>query len=112
MKALLFLLVAGSALASDLNFVLANQTGRSFEAIYLSAIDNRDWDGNLLPNGRSLAAGGRLEIKFPGNPTQQVWDMNIVDDEGLVVRFEGLKLTGVDQVTLTEKDGQVTAEVE
>lgn len=112
MKVLLFLLAAASAFASDLDFVLSNQTGRSFEGIYLSAIDNKDWDGNLLPNGRSLAAGGRLEVKFPGDPRQQVWDMNIVDDEGFVVRFEGLKLTGVDQITLTEKDGQVTAEIE
>ncbi len=110
---LLFLLsLAGSAFASDLDFVLSNKTGRSFEAVYVSAVDNKDWDGNILPNGKALEAGGRIAVKFPGDSKQRNWDVNIVDDEGLVVRFEGVKLAGADQVTLVEKDGTITAEVE
>jgi hypothetical protein len=113
MKPLLFLLaLTGSALASDLDFLLVNGTGRSFEAVYVSAADNKDWDGNVLPNGKVLAAGGKLSIKFPGDPNKDAWDLNVVDDEGFVVRFEGVKLNGADQLTLTEKNGKVTAEIE
>jgi hypothetical protein len=113
MKPLLFLLaLTGSALASDLDFLLVNGTGRSFEAVYISAADNKDWDGNLLANGKTLQAGGKLTVKFPGDPKKEVWDINVVDDEGLVVRFEGVKLSGADQITLTEKNGKVTASVE
>lgn len=113
MKTLLLLLaLAGPAFASDLDFVLSNATGRSFEAVYISAASNKDWDGNLLPNGKTLEAGGRISVKFPSDSKEQDWDVNIVDDEGLVVRFEGVKLSGADQVTLVEKDGKITAEVE
>lgn len=113
MKSLVFLLAfAGAALASDLDFVLSNQTARSFEAIYLSAVSNKDWDGNLMPNGRALEAGGRVAVKFPKEASEGRWDLNLVDDEGLIVRFEGLQLSGADQITLTEKNGRVTAEVE
>lgn len=113
MKPLLLLLaLSGSVLASDLDFVLSNATGRSFEAVYISASGNKDWDGNLLPNGKALDVGGKVSVKFPADSKLDSWDFNIVDDEGLVVRFEGVKLSGADQVTLVEKDGKVTAEVE
>lgn len=114
MKTLLLLLLAlaGPAFASDLDFVLSNQTGRSFEAVYISATSNKDWDGNILANGKTLGAGSKVTVKFPGDPKQEDWDINVVDDEGLVVRFEAVKLAGADQITLVEKDGKVTAEVE
>jgi hypothetical protein len=111
-RLLLFLALTGSAFASDLDFQLVNGTGRSFEAIYISAVDNKDWDGNILPHGKVLAAGGKLSVKFPNDPKQEIWDINVVDDEGFVVRFEGVKLTGADRITLVEKNGKVTAEVE
>lgn len=111
-RLLLFIALAGSAFASDLDFTLVNGTGRSFEAIYISAVDNKDWDGNILPNGKVLEAGGKVSVKFPNDPKSKIWDLNIVDDEGLVVRFEGVNLSGADQITLKEKDGKVTAEVE
>ncbi len=109
---LLFLAFTGSAWASDLDFILSNATGRSFEAVYISAVGNKDWDGNLLPNGKALDAGGKITVKFPVESKGEGWDFNVVDDEGLVVRFEGVKLSGADQVTLVEKDGKIIAEVE
>ena len=48
--------VAG-AFANDLNFTLINQTGRSFEGLYITASDNKDWDANILLDGKVLAAG-------------------------------------------------------
>ena len=45
---LLFLLSVAIAFASDFDFTLVNQTGRSFEGLYITASDNKDWDANLL----------------------------------------------------------------
>jgi hypothetical protein len=109
---LILLALAAPAFASDLDFLLINGTGRSFEAIYISAADNKDWDGNILPNGKALEAGGKVVVKFPNDPKNEIWDLNVVDDEGFVVRFEGVKLSNADQITLTEKNGKVTAVVE
>lgn len=113
MKTVLVLLaLAGSALASDLDFVLSNQTARSFEAVYISASGNKDWDGNILLDGKALAAGAKVTVAFPAASSQEGWDINVVDDEGLAVRFDGIKLSGADTISLVEKDGKITAEVE
>ena len=58
---ILFLSLA-NAFASDLDFTLVNQTARSFEGLYITASDNKDWDANLLLNGKVLAAGGKFQV--------------------------------------------------
>ena len=37
---------------------------------------------------------------------------NLVDDEGLSVTFDKVKLVGVDTVTLKDINGKITAEIE
>ena len=44
------LLSVANAFANDLDFTLVNQTGRSFEGLYITSTDNKDWDANLLTN--------------------------------------------------------------
>lgn len=102
----------GSAVASDLDFVLVNQTGRSFEALYLTSGGNKDWDGNLLAEGSALKAGGKITVKFPKDASSGTWDLNVVDDEGLAVRFDAVDLGGADRIILKETGGKITAEVE
>lgn len=109
---LLTLLGVGNAAASDLDFTLINKTHRSFEAIYITSTDNKDWDGNLLPNGQVLAAGKKLTVDFDPAAKSATWDLNIVDNEGLVVTFPAVKLNHVDTVTLKVVKGKITAEVE
>ena len=46
-------------IASDLDFMLINKTARSFEGVYITASDNKDWDANILRDGKVLATGGR-----------------------------------------------------
>jgi hypothetical protein len=106
------LLGVGNALASDLDFTLINKTHRSFEAIYITSTDNKDWDGNLLPNGQALAAGKKLQVNFDPTAGSATWDLNIVDNEGLVVTFSALKLSHVDTITLKTVKGVTTAVVE
>lgn len=115
MKILLFLFAIftlGHVQASDLDFVLVNATGRTFEALYVTNQDNKDWDGNLLSDGKVLPAGGKITVKFSSTAKDPTWDINVVDEGSIAVRFDAIKLAGVDKITLKETNGKVTAEVE
>jgi hypothetical protein len=109
---LFILLSIANAFASDLDFTLVNQTARSFEGIYITDSKNTDWDANLLLNGRVLAAGGKIQVRFKSDAKSETWDFNLVDDEGLSVTFDKVKLTDVDTVTLKDVNGKITAEIE
>src|SRR3954447_8584683 len=93
---LLILLGIANAFASDLDFTLVNQTARSFEGLYITAADNKDWDANILPNGKVLAAGKKIRVRFRKDAKSEFWDFNVVDDEGLSVTFSKVDLAGVD----------------
>jgi hypothetical protein len=110
----LFILLLGitNAFASDLDFTLVNQTARSFEGLYITASGNKDWDANLLLDGKVLAAGGKIRVRFKSDANSGAWDFNLVDNEGLSVTFNKVKLTGVDTVTLKDVNGKITAEIE
>ena len=107
----IFLSIA-NAFASDLDFTLVNQTARSFEGVYITDSANKDWDANLLLNGKVLAAGGKIQVRFKNDAKSETWDFNLVDDEGLSVTFNKVKLAGVDTVTLNDVNGKITAEIE
>jgi hypothetical protein len=109
---LIFVLSVANTLANDLDFTLVNQTGRSFEGLYITASDNKDWDANILINGEVLAAGGKIQVRFKKDAKSEFWDFNLVDDEGLVVTFNKVDLAGADTVTLKDVNGTITAEVE
>ena len=106
------LLSIANAFGSDHDFTLVNQTGRSFEGLYITASDNKDWDANLLLNGKVLAAGGKIGVRFKSDAKSETWDFNLVDDQGLSVTFDKVKLAGVDTVTLKDVNGKITAEIE
>ena len=103
---------AVSVFANDLDFTLVNQTGRSFEGLYITTSENKDWDANILLDGKALAAGGKIQVRFKDDANSETWDFNLVDDEGLSVTFEKVKLAGVDTVTLKDVNGTITAEIE
>ena len=101
-----------NAFASDLDFTLVNQTGRSFEGLYITASDNKDWDANLLLNGKVLTDGEKIRVRFKSDAKSETWDFNLVDNEGLSVTFKKVNLAGVDTITLKDVNGKITAEVE
>ena len=109
---LFVLLSIANAFASDLDFTLVNQTSRSFEGLYITAPDNKDWDANLLLNGKVLAAAGKIRVRFKNDAKSETWDFNLVDDEGLSVTLDKVKLAGADTVTLKDVNGKITAEIE
>src|ERR1041384_2803677 len=108
----ILLLSIANAFASDLDFTLVNQPARSFEGLYVTASDNKDWDANILLDGKVLAAGGKIRVRFKNNAKSETWDFNLVDDEGLSVTFDKVKLVGVETVTLKDVNGKITAEIE
>jgi hypothetical protein len=109
----LFLLLSiVSAVGSDLDFTLINKTARSFEGVYITASDNKDWDANILRNGKVLAVGDKVEVRFPRDAKSTTWDLNLVDDQGLSITFDDVNLTNCATVTLTDVKGKVTAEIE
>lgn len=109
---LFLLLGVASAVASDLDFTLINKTARSFEGVYITASDNKDWDANILREGKVLAAGGKIKVRFPRDAKSVTWDLNLVDDQGLSVTFNGVNLTNADTVTIKVVEGKMTAEIE
>src|SRR4029434_2838181 len=109
---LFILLGIANAFASDLDFTLINQTARSFEGVYITASDNKDWDANLLLNGKVLTGGGKIDVRFKRDAKSETWDLNLVDDQGLSVTFDHVKLTNVDTITLKDVNRKITAEVE
>lgn len=109
---LILLLSVASALANDLDFKLVNQTGRSFEGLYITSSDDKDWEANLLLEGKVLTAGGKIRVRFKHNAKSEFWDFNLVDDEGLSVTFSKVDLANVDTVTLKDVHGKITAEIE
>ena len=108
----ILLLSVANAFAADHEFTLVNQTGRSFEGLYITASDNKDWDANILLGERVLAAGGTIQVRFKNDAKTETWDFNLVDDEGLSVTFDKVNLADVDTVTLKDVNGQITAEIE
>jgi hypothetical protein len=106
------LLSIASAFASDHDFTLVNQTGRSFEGLYITASDNKDWDANLFLDGKVLAAGAKIRVRFKNDAKSEFWDFNLVDDEGLSVTFNKVDLAGVGTITLKDVNGKITAEIE
>lgn len=109
---LFILLGVANTWASDFDFRLINETARSFEGIYITASGNKDWDANLLLNGKVLAAAGKIDVRFKRDAKSETWDLNLVDDQGLSVSFDHLKLTNVDTITLKEVNGKISAEIE
>jgi hypothetical protein len=69
-------------------------------------------DANLLLNGKVLAAGGKIRVRFKRDANSETRDFNLVNDEGLSVTFDHVKLAGVDTVTLKNVNGKITAEIE
>jgi len=108
----ILLLSVANAFASDLDFTLVNQTGRSFEGLYITDSGNKDWDANLFRDGKVLGAGGKIRVRFKSDVKSEFWDFNVVDDEGLFVTFKKLDLAGVETVTLKDVNGKITAEIE
>ena len=80
--------------------------------VSITAADNKDWDANLLLNGKVLVAGEKIRVRFKNDAKSAIWDFNLVDNEGLSVTFKKVNLTGINTITLKDVNGKINAEVE
>ena len=110
--ALLLCLAASTAFASNLDFVLDNETGRNFTAVYISSQLDEDWNGNLLGDGQVLKNGGGISVRFGFAENTNKWDLNLVDSTGGSIVFRDINLLDVKKITLENRDGEVSAVVE
>ena len=51
-------------------------------------------------------------MRFKSDAKSETWDLNFVDDQGLSLTFDHVKLTNVAKLTLKDVDGKFTAEIE
>ena len=66
----LFILSVANALANDLDFTLVNQTGRSFEGLYITASDNKDWDAIFFLTAKCSLLGKKSRCASRGTQNQ------------------------------------------
>ena len=88
-----------------------NQTGRRFEGVYITDFNNRI--GTQISFSREKCyRWEKIQVRFKNDAKSETWDFNLVDDEGLSVTFDKVRLTHVDTVTLKDVNGKITAEIE
>jgi hypothetical protein len=66
----------------------------------------------ILLDGKVLAAGKKIRVRFKNDAKSEFWDFHVVDDEGLSVTFNKVDLAGIDTITLKDVNGKITAEIE
>ncbi len=103
---------AGSALASDLDFFLINKTARDFGALYVSAADDKDWNGNLFADDFLLEPDAKVDVQFHEARDVAVWDLKFVDNSGVASRFDKVNLINVTTITISESNGEIVITAE
>ena len=89
---------AGSP-AGDLGFGLANYTGSTLRAVYLSPSDSAGWEENVLGEDE-LKDGNTFDIRFSPEERAVLWDMRVEAVDGHYAEWKGLDLRGVSRITL------------
>jgi hypothetical protein len=104
MVAVLLLGLAGfatpAALAQnpDLDFTVENQTGFTFNELYLSPAQKETWGKQVLSS--PLKDGQSRGIRFKPTAKSTVWDMRVVYADGKAVYWKGLDLTKFNRLVL------------
>jgi len=107
----LFAVTSSKAFAGDQDFTVVNKTGVEIHKLFVSPHSSDDWDEDILGKD-TLADGESLDIKFSRSAKSAHWDLKIEDAHGNSVTWENLNLLEISKVTLHNKDGKPTAEVE
>ena len=107
----LFAVTSSKAFAGDQDFTVVNKTGVEIHKLFVSPHSSDDWDEDILGKD-TLADGESLDINFSRSAKSAHWDLKIEDAHGNSVTWENLNLLEISKVTLHNKDGKPTAEVE
>ncbi|MGA1530314.1 MAG: argininosuccinate lyase [Kiritimatiellia bacterium] len=92
-------LFAAPALALNLDFELANETGVDIYEIYISPSEMDEWGDDILEDD-ILEDGDVLDVSFDPYEESELWDIMVVDGDGNAIYWTGLDLTTISTVTL------------
>jgi len=90
--------------ATNLDFTLHNDTGKSIHELYVSGHDDDDWGDDVL--GRDiLTQGEAVEIKFSKGKQSAAYDLKVIFDDKTNSTWSNFDLTQITDITLYFKDG-------
>ena len=106
-----FLAVATVSGAADLDFTLVNATGVEIHQLNVSPASADEWEEDILGD-TTLPDGVSVDVQFAGGSDACLWDIRVIDGEGVEIYWEGINLCEVSRVTLLFEEGEPTAELE
>lgn len=80
-------------------FALANFTGTTLRAVYISPSDSAGWEENVLGGGE-LADGATVAIGFSPEEKAASWDIRVEAVDDHFAEWKGLQLSDVSRITL------------
>lgn len=100
----------------DLDFALVNKTGYAIKEVLVGPSATKEWTDDMeILNGRSLADGATLDVKFHPKAKAAKWDVKVewADGSGSVEWLD-LDLTTIEKLTLkyNKATDKTTAEIE
>ncbi len=105
---LLFLHLAGFAVASEYTFTLINKTGFEIIDLFFSPASRGNWGDEVLtvdtiPNKETM------KIHVSRKEKAEAWDILVNDEQGISFKWPNLKLSEISTLVLTIKGGQPMA---
>ncbi len=88
-----------SARAGVFGFALANFTGTTLRAVYISPSESAGWEENILGGGE-LADGATVAIGFSPEEKAVSWDIRVEAVDNHFAEWKGLHLDDVSRITL------------
>lgn len=91
--------VAAAARGGGPSFALANFTGATLRAVYISPSESAGWEENVLGGGE-LGDGATVRIGFSPEEKAVSWDIRVEAKDDHYAEWKGLKLRDVSRITL------------
>jgi hypothetical protein len=88
-----------SARAGLFGFALANFTGTTLRAVYISPSESAGWEENILGGGE-LADGATVVIGFSPEEKAASWDIRVEAVDNHFAEWKGLHLNDISRITL------------
>lgn len=109
--ALASIVPATAAFAGDQDFTLLNKTGYEIEKVYVSAVNAKTWEEDILGKD-TLEDGDSVNISFKRSESACRWDMMVVYTDGDKATWTNLNLCRIGKVTLYwDRKNEVTRAV-
>jgi hypothetical protein len=111
MAAGLALLAPSAASAGRQNFTLFNNSGYTIEQVYVSTVDTKSWEEDVLGQNE-LDTGQSVHINFPTESDDCHWDLKIVYKDNTPAYWGNIDLCAISEITISydETTGKTSAD--